>query len=221
MRMMQQLEDDATKEDRSFLRLREAAAIDDYRWVFENVFQKWGGWERAKYTARATQFSDTLKETRQKASRIGQMLSLPMSVPRINERASAIVGISRAAICVPELQEYKTKVGRSSLLKYWEHFKYVAPWMYIVYGNHGPNFRTIRPPLPNNPKFVNILFERIKDAEGLTKFFGTYGFVASRLAEHGYHSPKFHCSSELPDAALEIPPLSEYARMIIKEWEGH
>jgi hypothetical protein len=170
----------------SVISLRDLAADEDYRSIFDDVIATNGGWTRIRHSQSARTFDKSMKRREKKAQAAAGIVDFSYRFSKNltgkeypGKRNPGGVEAARYVVRT----SYEPYIGKKTTIKgRWRTYQVPAVFVYLLL-NQGFD---LGPPRVGSKEFVEVLLRQVGDIDALRKYFSAYQIVRSALSKLGY-----------------------------------
>jgi hypothetical protein len=203
----------------SIISLRDLAADEDYRSVYDDVIAANGGWARIRHSQSARTFDDSMaarKEEAQAAAGIvdfSYRFSKHLASTQYPGRKNP--GGAEAARYVVRIS-FEPQIGKTTIKDRWRKYQAPAVFVYLLL-NQGFD---LGPPRVGSKEFVEVLLRQAGDIDVLLKYFSAYQIVRSAFSKLKYKKfppldLELGCS---PPPQLNTPEFCPKIKAAFEDW---
>jgi hypothetical protein len=187
IKILEEIEVDLSqKRADSVISLRDLAANEDYRSVFDDVIATNGGWTRIRHSQSARTFDESMAAKKKEAQAAAGIVDF--SYRFFKNRASTQYpgrknpGGVEAARYVVRIS-YEPQIGKKTTIKgRWREYQVPAVFVYLLLNQRFD----LGPPRVGSKEFVEVLMRQVGDIAALRSYFTAYQIVRSALSKLGY-----------------------------------
>jgi hypothetical protein len=204
----------------SIISLRDLAADEDYRSVFDDVIATNGGWTRIRHSQSARTFDDSMEARKEEAQAAAgivdfsyRFLKSPASTQYPGRSNPGGVEAARYVVRI----SYEPQIGKKTTIKSrWRKYQVPAVFVYLLLIQRFD----LGPPRVGSKEFVEVLMRQVGDIAALRRYFSAYQIVRSALSKLGYKKfPPLDldlgCS---PQPQLDAPVFGPKVKAAFDEW---
>jgi hypothetical protein len=187
IKILEKIEADLRQERAdSVISLRDLAANEDYRSVFDDVIATNGGWTRIRHSQSARTFDRSMKARKEKARAAAGIVDFsfrffknPASTQYPGRKNPGGVEAARYVVRI----SYEPQIGKKTTIKgRWREYQVSAVFVYLLL-NQGFD---LGPPRVGSKEFVEVLMRQVEDIAALRSYFTAYKIVRCALSKLGY-----------------------------------
>jgi hypothetical protein len=219
IRILEKIEEDLReKRDSSVVSLRDLAADEDYRSIFDDVIATNGGWRRIRQSQSVMAFDESMKCRKKEAKPAAKIVDFSY---RYSKHLSSSKypgkknpgGVEAAKYVVRKAYNFGKK---TTIKNRWKGYKVTAVFVYLLLMRDFD----FGPPRVGSRKFVEVLLRQVSNIDGLRKFFCAYQEVQGVLSKLNYKDfptldLKLDCSLT---QQLDAPVFSPKMQAAFENW---
>jgi hypothetical protein len=204
----------------SVISLRDLAADEDYRSIFDDVIAANGGWTRIRHSQSARTFDKSMKCRKKNAQAAAEIVDFSY---RFSKHLASRQypgrrnpgGVEAAKYVVRKT--YEPHIGEKTTIKNrWRTYQVPAVFVYLLL-NQGFD---LGPPRVGSKEFVEVLLRQAGDIDVLRKYFSAYQIVRSALSRLKYKKfppldLELGCS---PPPQLNTPEFCPKIKAAFEDW---
>jgi hypothetical protein len=216
IKILEKIEADLQKKSSGVISIKDLAADEDYRKIFDDVISTNGGWTRIRHSPSARTFDKGthLKGDEKKGARAvanivdySYRFSKHMAGRRYGNRKEP-GGVDAAKYVVRNA--VRPFVSESSIKTYWRKYQISAIFLFLMFNQKF----NLKPPRVSSTNFLEGLLRQADDFEELRRFFCAYQTVRDALSKLKYKQypaldPKLECSPPELEAAEFSPAMNK------------
>jgi hypothetical protein len=218
IKILEKIEADLKKaRNVSLISIRDLAAEENYRRVFDDVIAPNGGWPRIRHSMSACEFDDDVDarcgEARAAANVVDFSYRFSFHGGRSpNDQKTNPGGLDAARYVARVATSYGSAMSGTSMKNRWRKYGPAAIFLYLILKQKFD----LEPPRVHTKKFLEKLLEQSGDVNNLRRFFRAYQIVRQALSDlryRNYPALDLDLSSSLPE--LDAPAFSPEAQSVI------
>lgn len=222
IKILEKIETDLKKEKNvPLISIRDLAAIDDYRAIFDDVIAANGGWFRIRHSMSAGDFDRDVNARSDEARAAANIVdfsyrfsSLDTLSPKDGRENPG--GLDSARYVARTAGSYRSACSETTIKNRWREYRPSAIFLYLIFNQKVD----LRPPRLQSKSFVDNLLRQSDDVDSLRRFFNAYEVVRVALSKLKYPDyPALHLDFGSWDQKLEVRPFLPDVQKAFNKWQ--
>ena len=206
----------------SLISIRDLAADENYRGIFDDVIAANGGWSRMRHSMSAREFDENVdarsEEARAAANVVDFSYRFSISgAPSQKGQRKNPGGLDAARYVVRQARPYKSAMSETAMKNRWREYRSTAIFLYLVLNQKFD----LKPPRVASKNFLENLLRQSDDVDKLRRFFRAYQMVRLALSDLKYADyPLLDLDLHSSVSQLEAPTFSPEVQLVFNRWVG-
>ena len=222
IKILEKIEADVKKaRNVNLISIRDLAADEYYRSVFDDIIFANGGWYRIRHSMRARDFDSNIDDRSDEAKAAANVVDFSYRFSINGTRSPSSRrrnpgGLDAARYVVRTARSYKSASSETKMKNRWRAYGSTAIFLYLILNQKFD----LKPPRVSSGKFLEDLWRQADDVDQLRCFFRAYQIVQQALAPLGYRdypALDLDLRSSLP--RLETPAFSDEVQSEFDKWQ--
>ena len=199
--------------------IRDLAADEIYKSVFDDEIFANGGWLRIRRSMTDREFDynidERCSEARVAANIVDYLYRFPkhLASEKLPKTKRRILGGVDAAKYVVR-NAYKPHIGKSTMKSRWREYKLSAIFLYLIF-NQKFNMRPCR---VSSKEFLDDILRQVDNIDELRRYFCAYQIVRAALLDRKYTFPALDLDLKCSPPKLEAAEFSSNIKTAIEAW---